>query len=192
MLFKLSQDDNFKFIADDLTIISDQSVSYYQGRCLSLKPYHLNFYDFLSDRLSLLMSRMQRLQWKFLKDNRLTYRMSPQDLFANVCEKSIMKSIIHLCNHDKDTFEIKNITSEELMNFTIPILTNELFLANHKLNTLASLPFSPFDSTAKIFMASENIFNSAFKNVTLNIVFVPYMSNPNELYDFLKSEGCLN
>jgi hypothetical protein len=87
---------------------------------------------------------------------------------------------------------MKNITSEELIKFTIPILTNELFLANHKLNTLASLPFSPFHSTAKIYTASENIFNSAFKNVTLKLVFVPYMSNPNDLCDFLKSEGCLN
>ena len=192
LLFKLSQDDSFKFIADDLTIISDQAESYYQGRCLSVKPYHLSFYNFLADRLSLLMTRMQKLQWKFLKDNRLTFRMSPKDLFTSICEKSKIKSIIHLCNHDKDTFEIKNITTKELINFTIPILTNELFLANHKLNTLASLPFSPFQSTAKIFKASEDVFNSSFKNVSLKLIFVPYMSNPIDLYDFLKSEGCLN
>jgi len=191
-LFKFSQIGAFKFIADDLTIISDQAVSYYQGRCLSVKPYHLIFYNFLADRLSLLMSGMQKLQWKFLKDNRLTYRMSPNDLFPSICEKSKIKSIIHLCNHDKDSFEIKYISNRELVNFTIPILTNELFLANRKLNTLASLPLSPFQSTAKIYSASEDIFNSAFKNVSLKLVFVPYMSNPNDLYDFLKSEGCLN
>ena len=192
LLFKLSLNDDFKFIADDLTIISNQAVSYYQGRCLSVKPYHLNFYNFLSDRLSLLMSRMQKLQWRFLKVNRLTYRISPKDLFASVSEKSNIKSIIHLCNHDKATFEMKDITSEDLMSFTMPILTNELFLANHKLNTLASLPFSPFMSTAKIYRASEDVFNSAFKNISLKLVFVPYMSNPNDLYDFLKIEGCLN
>ena len=192
LLFKLSQDSNFKFIADDLTIISDQAESYYQGRCLSVKPYHLSFYSILADRLSLLMSRMQKLQWKFLKDNRLTYRISPNDLFDSISEKSKIKNIIHLCNHDKDTYEIKNITTEELMNFMIPILTNELFLANHKLNTLSSLPFSPFQSTAKIYAASEDVFNSAFKNVSLKLIFIPYMSNPNDLYDFLKSEGCLN
>ena len=192
LLFKLSQDSNFKFIADDLTIISDQADSYYQGRCLSVKPYHLDFYNFLTDRLGLLMSRMHKIQWKFLKDNRLNYRLSPNDLFTSISEKSKIKSIIHICNHDKDTFEIKNITSAELMNFTIPILTNELFLANHKLNTLASLPFSPFQSTAKIYAASEGVFNSAYNNVSLKLVFAPYMSNPNDLYDFLKSEGCLN
>jgi len=192
LLFKLSQDDNFKFIADDLTIISKQSESYYQGRCLSVKPYHLNFYNFLTDRLDLLMSRMHKLQWKILNNNRLTYRISPNDLFTSVSEKSKIKCIIHLCNHDKDIFEIKNITNEELINFTIPILTNELFLGNHKLNTLASLPFSPFMSTSKIYAASEDILNSAFKNIPLKLVLVPYMSNPNKLYNFLNNEGCLN
>lgn len=192
LLFKLSQQNNYKFIADDLTIISNQAESFYQGRCLSVKPYHLSFYDFLADRLSLLMSGMQKLQWKVLKDNRLTYRISPTDLFTNVSEKSKVKSIIHLCNHDKNTFEIKDVTIEELIGFTVPILTNELFLANHKVNTLASLPNSPFRSTAKIYKKSENVFNSAFKHVSLKLVLVPYMSNPNDLYDFLKSEGCLN
>ena len=191
LLFKFSQGDNFKFIADDLTIISDQAESYYQGRCLSVKPYHLIFYNFLSDRLSLLMSRMQQVQWKFLKDNRLTYRISPCDLFASVSEKSKIKSIIHLCNHDKNTFELKNITTEELMDFTIPILTNEFFLANHKLNILASLPNSPFDNSAILYKKVSEIYFRAFKNVSLKLVLVPYMSNPNDLSDFLKSEGCL-
>ena len=191
LLFKLSQDVNFKFIADDLTIISDQAESYYQGRCLSVKPYHLYFYNFLNDRLGFLMSRMHKIQWKFLKDNRLTYRISPNEIFTSVSEKSKIKSIIHLCNHDKNTFEIINITTEELINFTIPILTNELFLANHKLNTLASLPFSPFQSSAELYATSHDIFKSAFKNVSLKLVFVPYMSNPNDLYHFLNSEGCL-
>ena len=192
LLFKLSQQNSYKFIADDLTILSEKAESYYQGRCLSVKPYHLSFYNFLSDKLSLLMSKFQKLQWKTLKDNRLTYRISPTDLFANISEKSKVKRIIHLCNHDKNTFEIKDITSEELIGFTIPILTNEFFLANHKVNTLASLPESPFQPTAKIYKASQGVFNSAFKNLSLKLVFVPYMSDPNDLYDFLKSEGCLN
>ena len=192
LLFKLSQDDTVKFIADDLTIISNQAESYYQGRCLSVKPYHLKFYGFLADLVSSLMSSIQKLQWKFINDNRLTYRISPFDLFANISEKSKVKSIIHLCNHDKETFEIKDITTEELLNFTIPILTNELFLANYKVNTLASLPNTPFQSTTKIYKESEDVFNSAFKHASLKLVFVPYMSNPNDLYDFLKKEGCLN
>ena len=192
LLFHLSLDKKFKFIADDLTIISDKTESFFQGRCLSVKPYHLKYYSFLAEKLKVLMGSIQKLQWKIINDNRLTYRISPTDLFDNTCDKSAIKSIIHLCNHSKETFEIKNISSDELIDFTIPILTNELFLANHKLDTVASLPNSPFQSTDKMYTASENIFSSAFKDVELKLALVPYQSSPIELFNFLKQEGCLN
>ena len=192
LLFQLSQYKNFKFIADDLTIISDKSESFFQGRCLSVKPYHLKFYSFLSEKLKVLMGNVQKLQWNIINDNRLTYRMSPTDIFDSICDKTEIKRIIHLCNHSKETFEINNISSHELINFTIPILSNELFLANHKLDKVASLPNSPFQSTDKMYNASRNIFTSAFKDVEIKIAFVPYQSNPIELFNFLKQEGCLN
>jgi len=192
LLFQLSQDKDFKFIADDLTIISDKSESFFQGRCLSVKPYHLKYYSFLAEKLKVLMGSIQKLQWRIINDNRMTYRIAPTDLFDKTCEKSEIKRIIHLCNHSKDTFEIKNISFDELIGFTIPILTNELFLANHKLDTVASLPNSPFQSTDKMYTASKNIFSSAFKDVELRLVLVPYQSSPIELFNLLKQKGCLN
>ena len=192
LLFQLSQDKDFKFIADDLTIISDKSESFFQGRCLSVKPYHLKYYSFLAEKLKVLMGSIQKLQWRIINDNRMTYRIASTDLFDKTCEKSEIKRIIHLCNHSKETFEIKNISSDELIGFTIPILTNELFLANHKLNTVASLPNSPFQSADKMYTASKNIFSSAFKDVELKLVLVPYQSSPIELFNLLKQEGCLN
>ena len=97
-----------------------------------------------------------------------------------------------MCNHSKDTFEIKNISSDELIGFTIPILSNELFLANHKLDTVASLPNSPFQSTDKMYAATKNIFSQAFNDVDIKLILVPYPSSPIDLFNFLKQEGCLN
>jgi len=192
LLFQLSQEEGFRFIADDLTIISDKSDSYFQGRCLSVKPYHLKYYSFLAKELKKLMGSIQRLQWKIINDNRLTFRVTPTELFDQICEKSEIKRIVHLCNHSKDIFEIKGISSDDLIGFTIPILINELYLANHKLDTVASLPTSPFQSTDKMYSATKNIFSQAFNNVDIKLIFVPYQSNPIDLFNFLKQEGCLN
>ena len=192
LLFQLSQNKDVKFIADDLTIISEKGESFFQGRGISVKPYHLRYYSFLVGKLRSLMGSMQRLQWKIVNDNRMTYRIAPRNLFGSICDRSKIRSVIHLCNHNKEAFEIKDITSDELIALTIPILTNELFLLNYKLDKLASLPNSPFYSTNRLYTASENIFLSAFKDVELKLVFVPYQSNPIELFDFLKKEGCLN
>ena len=192
LLFQLSRDKSVKFIADDLTIISNKSESFFQGRCISVKPYHLKFYSFLAEKIKVLMGGMQKLQWKIINDNRLTYRMAPKDLFDHTCNNSEIKRIIHLCNHSKDTFEIMNISTDKLMDFSLPILSNELFLSNYKLDLVASLPGSPFESTNRIYTASKNIFSSAFKNVEIKLALVPYHSDPIELFSFLKKEGCLN
>ena len=164
LLFQLSQEQGFKFIADDLTIVSDKSDSYFQGRCLSVKPYHLKYYSFLAEKIKILMGSVQRLQWKIINDNRLTYRITPIEIFDQICEKSKIKRIIHLCNHSKNTFEIKDISSDDLIDFTIPILINELFLANHKLDTVASLPTSPFQSTNKMYTETKNICPMIFED----------------------------
>lgn len=192
LLFRLSAEKGFKFIADDLTIISSDTKAFYQGRCLSVKPYHLSFFPFLKTKLKTLMGSVQSLQWSLIKDNRLTFRISPTDIFDEINEQSTIKSIIHLCNHTADRFEIKDISVKEFLDYTIPIFSNELFLAHHKLNTLASLPNSPLISSVEMLKKTENIYASAFENISLKLVLVPFKSNPNDLFEFLKKEGCLN
>ena len=86
---------------------------------------------------------------------------------------------------------IKNII-KELMSFAIHILTNELFLVNHNFKTLTSFLFSPFESIDKIYTIFQDTFNSALKNKSLKLVFIPNISYLNDLYDFLKSEECSN
>lgn len=192
LLFKLSEDKKARFIADDLTIISNKSESFYQGRCLSVKPYHLKFSTHLSNKLEFLMAKIQKLQWRILKDNRLTWRIAPSDLFDDVCNKTEIKRVIHLCNHSKEDFIIKDISSKDLIQYALPILSNEFFLANHKLNTLASLPDSIFISPQEMLSITKDIFRSAFNNKSLKLVSIPYRSSPNDLYKFLQKEGCLN
>ena len=89
-------------------------------------------------------------------------------------------------------FEIQSISEEELVRNALPILINELVLANNKLNTIASMSESIFPSSQEMYTKVRAIFNSAFHNVEIKLVLIPYMSNPNHLYEFLKKEGCLN
>ena len=192
LLVKLSAQDEFSFIADDLTIISSDSIAFYQGRSLSIKPYHLNFFPILEKKINCLMSGAQKLQWRFLRDIRLTYRISPSDLFERTSESAEIKRIIHLCHHTGSNFKISNLSSTDLVRYTTSILINELFLANQKLNILASLPNSLFLNSSMLYDKVNEIYSNSFKDVEIKLVLVPYMSDPNDLYEFLKSEGCLS
>lgn len=192
LLFRLSQEKSYKFIADDLTIINGSTKAYYQGRSLSVKPYHLRYFPFLIEKLKKLMGKIQKFQWEIISDSRLIYRLSPKNLFENSSEQSEIKRVVHLCSHTKADFEIKSISKDELANNALPILINELFLANNKLNTLASLPQSIFPSSQVLYSKTRTIFDNAFNDIEIKLVSVPYNSNPNLLYEFLKQEGCLN
>lgn len=192
LLFRLSQEKSCKFIADDLTIITTSSKAYYQGRSLSVKPYHLDYFPFLIEKLKKLMGKIQQFQWKIISDSRLIYRLSPNKLFEKSSEQAKIKRVVHLCSHTKDAFEIKNISKDDLVNSALPILINELFLANNRLNTLASLPKSFFPSSHVLYSKSRTIFENAVNNVDIKLVLVPNNSDPNLLYEFLKQEGCLN
>jgi len=147
---------------------------------------------FLYDKIKNSMASIQRLQWRIFNDNRLTYRIKPTEIFDEICERSKIKRIIHFCNHSKDTFEIKDITSNDLIDYTIPILINELSLANNKLNSVASLPTSPFQSSERMYAATKDVFSKAFNDVDIKLIFVPYHSNPLKLFNFLKQERCLD
>ena len=192
LLFRLSQEIDVKFIADDFTIISNKAEAFYQGRSLSVKPYHLNFYSFLRNILKLSMSFMQRLQWSIINDNRLTYRLKLNSLFADFTESAKIKRVVHLCNHSSKEFKIKDISIKELCDIIIPILMKEQFLAYNNWNIITSVPELELLSNEKIYKHIRKVFESALKDCRLFLVYVPYRSNPNLLYEFLKKEGCLD
>ena len=192
LLLKLCEDSKYHFISDDMTIVSNKSKAFHQGRCLSIKPYHLKYFDGLITKFNNSMSLLQILQWKFLYKYNLTCRINPCNLFANISKSASIKRVIHLCNHNSVDFKIKRIDLNEYIRLSIPILENELHLANFKLNILASFPDSKFLSTNKVYSQTENILKDALRDVILNVVYVPYMSNPNDLYEFLHSKRCLS
>ena len=183
---------NVNFIADDLTIISDKSMCYYQGRAISIKPYHIKYFNSLKLYIKKFMPFFQKLQWNIVNDNRLSFRISPLVLFKKYKELSKINTIYHLCNHSKNTFEIKDISSEELVRLSLPILTSEFFLFNKNLNNLASLPNSNFITSYELYKKTESIYKKAFYNKKIKLIFIPFRSDPNKLFSFLNKMKCFD
>ena len=116
-----------------MSIISSDSKVFYQGRSISVKQYHLTYFPFLAKKLKFLMSIGQKLQWLLIKDNRLTYRIRPSDIFQNVVESSDIKRVVHLCNHSSLDFKILDLSVNDFVKYNTSILNKEFFLANNKL-----------------------------------------------------------
>ena len=138
------------------------------------------------------MSFMQRLQWEILQDKRLIYRMSYKKIFENKSTNSDIKLCLHFCNHDKPSFDVRDITTEEFISLASTIINNEFFLLFRKLDNMASVPSSRLPSSLDILEKTKNLYQDAFNDIPKKIILIPYKSNPNNLFDFLKSIECLD
>ena len=122
LMLQLSQKKEFEFLSDDLSIISAEGEVFFQGRGISIKPYHLKFFKFLELKVFSLMNFFQWLQWKILNDNRLVFRVNPKNIFSTVASKAKIMRVIHLCNSNSNEFRFEKITSNQLIKYVMPIL----------------------------------------------------------------------
>ena len=78
------------------------------------------------------MSIGQKLQWLLLKDNRLTYRIRPSDVFQNIVESSEIKRVVHLCNHSSLDFKILDLSVNDFVKYATSILNKEFFFSKQQ------------------------------------------------------------
>lgn len=192
LLFRLSQEKDRYYVADDLSII-DNSKSFYSGRAISTKPYHLNNFTFLDDLVKATMPFAQRLQWQVSKDNRLVFGLCPKKLFSNrIKETANINRVIHLVNTNSSNFRLRNADAHELALASTNILMNEMFLGLFNIYKALSIPSntmlkSPIDMGEIVKKQYVELFQSA----ECFILEVPYMSHPELMYSYLKKHDLI-
>ena len=194
MLFRLAKEGKYSYVADDLSIVDNEFNTYYSGRAISMKPYHLKNFPFLSKIVEEEMPKYQQVQWKLLKDNRLVFGMDPQILFSNkIKKKANLKKVIHLVNTNDKGFTLQDIDSRTIAAASANILMNELFLGYYNIYKALSIPGNNlFLSPALMYEKTFNHYMKLFEETETYLLLVPYMSNPNEMYEFLISQNIID
>jgi len=194
MLFKIAQEGKYFYIADDLSIIDENNNTYYSGRAISVKPYHLKNFPYLTQKINQDMPKGQQLQWRILQDNRLVFGMNPKSLFSNKIKKEAkIKKIVHLINTNDKDFQLKNIDNDMLAFTSANILMKELFLGLHNINKSLSIPGNKlFMPPCEMYNIILNIYKKVFSNSEQYLLHVPYKSHPEKMYEFLKKNNILN
>jgi serine kinase of HPr protein (carbohydrate metabolism regulator) len=194
MLLRLAKEKKYAYIADDLSIIDNKLNTYYSGRAISVKPYHIKNFPFLASLMEAEMPKYQQIQWKILKDNRLVFGLCPQALFkGHIAKQARIKQVVHLINTNEKNFSIKQVDAKTLASASANILMNELFLGYYNIYKALAIPgntlfLSPGQMYQKTFEHYEKLFGST-ENYLLT---VPYMSHPNDMYEFLVTQNILD
>ena len=194
MLFRLAKEGKYSYIADDLSIIDENFNTYYAGRAISTKPYHIKNFPFLSQIIKSEMPKQQQFQWKILKDDRLVYGMDPRVLFGNkVTKQASIKKVIHLINTNDNDFTLQKIDSKTMAEASANILMNELFLGYYNIYKALSIPGNDILlSPAKIYEKTVEQYIKLFDNTEIHLLLVPYMSHPEKMFDFLVTNNIID
>lgn len=188
-LMAISQDPDFSFIADDLTILNKAGNAFFLGRKISVKPYHLFYFPWLRGIIMKIMPPMQKVQWKlFSKTKKLGIGLPFSSLFISGSKSDIkVKKIFHLINHNKDEFEAIEFNADDLARISNAILQTEMFLGLEFFSQINYFNIKTYFSTdTKLADVTLSVLRDIFKNVEIEGVLVPYRSNPNDLADFIK------
>jgi len=192
-LLSASRDKSFKFIADDLAIVNSAGFSNFLGRKISIKPYHFSYFPWLKSIIKKNMPLVQNFQWKLLANRKpLSYSLSPNDLFNGAVDDAMkIRKVIHLMNHNSTEFKTMKISAEDLSKINVSIMQTELFLA---LEFFSKFNYFPDNSNPdcsfthdKFSKEMGGLYTDLFNSVEIICVLVPYRSNPNKLYEYLKS-----
>ena len=180
---------DFSFISDDLTIVGANANAYYLGRKISIKPYHLDYFPWLKSKLNPQVGALQALQWQLLSSRKnVSTGISNTAIYQGRIENGIpIKKVIHLMNHHSNAFKIVDIKPDALSKIAVSIIQSELFLALEFFSKINYFPQSnEFLEYDKFANQMFTLFNTLFSTVEISCVLVPYRTDPNLLYEYLK------
>lgn len=174
------------FIADDFSLVDDKAHAHQIGRAMAIKSHQIQYFPGMKDKLQN-MSRMQKLQWFFLKQKGLKRLAAPSELFGDhITTDKPVKKIFYLTNHGKNTFEHEDFTVEEFARLNANMLFSELYLGMEIFNRALILPGNKnINNVADFIEGTRTNLCKIFKDTPCTLVKVPFRSDPRMLLDYL-------
>ena len=196
-LFKILEDENKNYIAEDFGIIDENANTYYNPKPVSIYASDMEFGQSILKNFYNNFSKKEKLLWtikrKLLKRNPMI-KAKPSKLMENrITKQSKIKNTIYFIRNNDSKISIKEIELQELVERTLDASMRELKTLNELLllmHSNAPIEYS-IPSFEKIRKQTEKIYKQCFSRTHNKILYIPHKSKPNEIVNFLHNEGIL-
>jgi len=192
MMYRLVMNGDWKFLSDDMSILSRDGVLYLNSAPIAVYPYNLKGLPHLHRRISELQSLGGRIHWhlwnRILGESRVGRRIFPRDLFGDkkVADRGILEKAIYLVRWNAATFHFDSICAEELASHAVNVLLAEIRQFRFEFQAWNSVPnFSLFRNIWEIAERTRLILAEAFKNKDLHVLYIPKQAVPNDIHAFV-------
>lgn len=188
LLLSMSFSDsvNAQFISDDFSCVDANGYAHQIGRAMAIKSHQIQYFPGLKYRLKE-MSFIQKMQWFTLRKRGLKRLAAPEEIFANrITTNKMVKGIIYLTNHGKDTFEHSSMSVSDFANLNANMLFSELYLGMEIVNRALIIPGYKNVPTADNFIVqTRDVLKKIFTDTPCTLVKVPFRSDPRQAMEYL-------
>jgi hypothetical protein len=194
-LFKILEEKDNKYLAEDFGIIDSTAFTYYNPKPVSIYASDMEFGQSLLTNYFTQFSIKEKFLWSlkrnFLKINPMI-KARPDILMDNKISKKIkIKNVIYFVRTNDTKITIKNININDLTERVLDASMRELKTFNElvlliKANAPVQYNIPSFED---IRMQTKSIYEKAFEQTNNKIIYIPHKTKPNDLVDYLKNAG---
>lgn len=193
-LFKILEDKDSSYIAEDFGIIDKNGYTYYNPKPVSIYASDMEFGQSILTNYFNKFTNSEQWIWSIkrnlLKINPMI-KSKPNLLMDNkICQKSKIKNVIYFVRNNNQSLKIEDIKLNELTERILDASMRELKTLNELIQLIrANAPLSfNIPSFEDIRYQTKEIYLEAFKDTNNKIIYIPHKTKPDELVQYLKDK----
>jgi len=196
-LFKILEDSNSKYIAEDFGIIDKEGFTYYNPKPVSIYASDMEFGQNILKNYFIKFSNKEKIIWS-LKRNILKInpmiKAVPSLLMNNrISQKSKIENVIYFVRNNNEVISMQNINKNDLAERVLDASMRELKTLNELILLMrANAPIEyNIPSFEDIRMQAKDIYMNAFEETNNKIIYIPHKTKPDDLVGYLKENGLI-
>lgn len=194
-LFKILENDNAKYVAEDFGIIDKEGFTYYNPKPVSVYASDMEFGQCLLKDYIKKFTTKEKTIWslkrRLLNINPIV-KVIPSKLMDNrITRKSKIKNVLYLIRNNDKVITMQDIDVCELVERSLNSSMRELKTLNELLLLIKSNAPTEYcvPSFGDIRLKSKNIYLKAFENTNNKVIYIPHKTRPVELVEYLTKNG---
>lgn len=192
-LFKILENEQYKYLAEDFGIIDDIGFTYFNPKPVSVYATDMEFGQTILKGYFSNFAFKDKLIWffkrKILRINPMI-KIPPNHLMKErIGKKAKIHNVLYFVRNNDDFISMRDVTVEELSERILDASMRELKTLSELLLLMrANMPEEYKIPSFDYYRGrSKTIYNKAFDLCERKIIFIPHKTSPEELLKYLKN-----
>ena len=190
---------DWKFLADDSCIITDEGIAYIHPLPMHIYKYHETQSRELVKKMLSQSSMFDKLLWRTLsfikKPDKLVRWVSADKVFGNdkISTQGNVSTVIHMHKQvGYDTFKLETIAPNQVSKLMANTMLDEINnLANTAIVVHSCKPSNFIPDISHLHRCITDIYSSAFRKANCYTIAIPKHATAESIYDFIENNKLL-